>query len=268
MAHQINASSFWVPSVGEERYLNLVAATLVLVLLSLGFEILKLPASISPNRPPVPQFVGLFALILLNLVLTWLAARDDFVRFSFGFPRVMKSLGVFMLASAIAFLVRGMWDGSFVIDTSRPISWSVVATIGIAAQFVTMLFFSTYFLKKTDTAKVREYKRLLRGVRQFVENWLGGTLDNEAEFEVAYQLVVADMKALPEVARELRHLVPRAEAEHARMQADLANQIAAYLGKRPTAQAIQNASAFRTQHNADIRLLLGQKAMARIEGRG
>ena len=35
-------SKLWIPSIGEERYLSLIAAALVVMLLAPGFEILKL----------------------------------------------------------------------------------------------------------------------------------------------------------------------------------------------------------------------------------
>lgn len=252
----------WVPSTGEESILNLVALALVVLLVALGFDVLKLPATIAPDRPPIPQVAGLGALLMLNLVLVWTLARDDYVRFGYGFPRAAATLALLSLLASGAILVRGLWDGTYQVDPAQPFLWSSVIGIAIAGQFVSMAFCATYFLKKTDNAKVREFKRLAKPVCRFVEAVGSGRLQGK-EFEDCYAAILPDMVALPETARAARLALDRSEAEYAYNFGLASNRLTELLRDVLTADIPRKILELRRDEKALLVAIVGRKAFDR-----
>jgi len=226
-------SIFWLPSAGEERYLNLIALALVLILLALGFDILKLPSVISPDRPPLPQLVGLGAILTLSLVLTWVAARDDYLRFRHGFPRV---LATFILLSALvsgAFLIRGWWAGIYTINLAQRVNCRDALTVLIGGQFTVIAFFSTFLLKKGETADVRKFKKSANAIRSFVAGLCDGTLTGES-YENAYEVAKGELASISAISTSLQLIVDKTEAKFASEFAAASARVAAVLAVAPT----------------------------------
>jgi len=251
--------SIWIPSTGEEKVLNLVALALVLLLVALGFDVLKLPATIAPNRAPIPQLIGLLALLVLNLVLFWTVARDDYVRFGYGFPRVVATFAFLSVICSVAILIRGLWDGTYALDPTQPLLWNSVLGISIAGQFTAMAFCATYLLKKTDNAKVREFKRLAKAVRGFVEAIAEGNLRDDA-FEDAFAAVSPDMRALPETARAARLALNEPEAEYASNFATASNRLAELLDDVPTVAISRGIAILRKDEEALFVTIVGRNS--------
>lgn len=257
----------WFPTLREDRYLNIVAAALVLLLLSLGFEILKLPALISPERPPLPQFVGLVALLMLNAIVMWSAARDDFLRLSYGAPKVAATLLFLTLLASLAFFTRGLWDGTYIIDLDRPVDMRRVLTIAIGGQFVIMVFMSAYFLKKTDSADVRKLKRTAAAGRHFLEDWLAGKIPDAARFNERYTRLATDLAAMPETARTAGASLPPPEAEHARALGSFFSALNDYIAARPDAAAMANGKSFAEEREDMVRQIIHRKAFRLFKAR-
>jgi hypothetical protein len=243
----------WIPSRGEERYLNVISFLLVVALLSLGFEILKLPAAIAPNRPPLAQFVGFCDLAVLNMALIWNAARDDYVRLSYGFPRALASFAVVTLITTGGFLLRGLWDGTYALDTSREIAWNDVLTILIGGQFATMAFFATFLLAKSEATKVRQFKRDAGEIRSFARRLEKGL--EGREFDTAYSQISAKMIDMPTKAAELGQIVVAAEANYALKYANAANQVAEVFKHAPTPVVAATLEAIRKADPATLATL-------------
>jgi hypothetical protein len=252
------SSKLWIPGTGEERYLNLISFGLVLLLLSLGFDLLKLPETISPDRPPLPQFLGLCALLLLNLVLTWVAARDDYLRFSYGFPRVLITFTLLTASFTGAFLLRGLWDGNYILDTSQKFAFREVLTVLIGGQFASLAFFSTYLLKKGDSSPVRNFKKAAGAIRSFATSLNEGKLRGE-DFEAAYKIVGPEMEAMSEAARALQLIIGRDEARFASNFGDASKRVAAILADTPTASIGQAIESIRTNEPQALSILFGHK---------
>jgi hypothetical protein len=255
----------WLPS--EERYFNIGIALLVLILLALGFEILKLPTRISPNLPAALQLAGLTVLAILNLIIIWLAAgRDDFVRFSFGFPRVLVTALILMAACTLAFLIREWVAGSVIIDRSQPVSCSSVIGVCLGGQFVALLIFAAFFVKKTDT-KAREFKKQLRASRTFVKCWASGQIDSVARLKEVYARAEASMKELSKTATALHQSVASQESEYAERMGRIAQSVASRIESGPEAALTGQKFELDDDQAAEIDAFLGTRRWRATRGR-
>jgi hypothetical protein len=250
-------TSFWVPSTGEEAVLNFVAASFVLLLLAFGFDILKLPANIAPNRPPLVQAIGLMALIFLNLVLFWTVAREDYLRFAYGFPRVIKTFVLVSLLASGAILTRGWWDKTYLIDPNLPLDVRGVITVAIAGQFVAMAFCATYLLKKTDTAKVREFKKNYKAAQDFIDAMIGQRLTGP-DFEEEFARVGPDIASLSESARAARLALDPFEAAQAEKIGVQANKFVSLVGNVPTAAIVDTFKGYLEHEREMLKTLVGR----------
>lgn len=249
-------SKLWLPSRGEDRTLNLLFFVLVLVAVALGFEILKFPASIAPDRPPLIQFAIFAVLLALTLGLTWMVARDDYIRFSYGFRRVLASFVLMAALFTAAFLIRGLWDGTFLVDPARPLSWRATATILIGGQFATFAFLATHFIKPADTKAVRDFKKSMQAIRVFARRFEDGKLSDD-DFEATYKIVEPEMKAIPESARAIQLLLVADEAKFASDFAGASARAAAVLEFAPTQDKARET--VRRDETEALTLLTGRK---------
>ena len=248
----------WIPSTAGESTINLVALVLVLVLVSLGFEVLKLPSTIAPDVPTVARVVGVFALISLNLTLMWTIARDDYLRFSHGFPRIAATLAVLTIGGSIAILVRGLLAKSYVIDPELALDDRTIIEIAIGSQLVAMTFCATYLFKKTDNAKVREFKRFASSTREFAVALGAGELASR-DFESAFKKIALDMKALTETARLAVPALDPEEANYAVIFAKAAMDLAEWLDMVPTVAIPAAVEELRAEENSPLAMILGTR---------
>lgn len=252
------ASLLWIPSSDDESVLNLVSFALVLLLLAFGFDVLKLPATIAPDRPPIVQLVGFAALACLNIVMVWTVARDDYLRFSYGMPRAVATYVVVSAVCSAAFLVRGLWDGTYVIDIRRSLDPHGVAGVAIAGQFCAMAFSSTYLLKKTDTGKVRDFKRSQRLIKSFLEAMIDRQLRG-SDYNKEFARVEPDMTSLLETARMARAALDPVEANYALDYAEASKRLAAEIKQVPTAAIEQRFSKYLEEEPAMLLKLVERK---------
>jgi hypothetical protein len=255
----------WYPVRGEDRLLNAVSAALVLLLLSLGFDVLKLPAKLAPGRPPWPQFVGLCCLVVLNAILMWTSARDDFLRRRYGVPRVAASLFLFTVAATAAMFLRGFWEGIYVLDLNGPTDPRVLLTVCIGGQLAMMLFMSAYFLKKTDSAPVREFKSADARAHAFLQSWLRGEMTDVPSFKNALAPVRADLQTLQEKVSSTVNLIAPGERQYARDVASLFAKVSALFGDVPEASVIRDARAFIRENGDDLEKVFGGAPWRRLK---
>jgi hypothetical protein len=255
---------FWFPTLREDRYLNVIAGALVLLLLSLGFEILKLPTNVSPDRPPLPQAVGFCALVMLNAIIMWSSARDDFVRTAVGLRKVAMTLLLFTSGASAAFLIRGTWDGTYAIDVGERIDRRQALTIAIGGQFVIMIFLAVYFLKKADGGAVRQFKRSANLARPFLADWLGGKIRDPADFNARFQAMSATLAAMPQSAQSAAELLPPAEADYAKEVGSFYGEVWQYISTRPDAMALKNGRSFVKGKEQLVEKTLGARTYKRI----
>lgn len=257
----------WFPVHKEDRYLNLIAFGVVFLLLALGFEILKLPAQLAPPHSTLLQVIGLCAFIVLNGTIIWMAARDDFIRARYGLPRVAVTLLVLTLAFTAAFLVRGLLNGSYVIAIGEPINHQHAIVIAIGGQAVITAFMSVFFLKKADTAKVREFKRNSDAIRSFLKAWLSGEIRDPAKFDERFRALAGAMKEMPETAAAAGEVVPEREAEYARLAGAFFAEVHQYIFDMPDASIMKGGEAFTVGREKMVKTLLGEKVLKRIKSR-
>lgn len=246
----------WIPSTAGERTINLVAFVLVLVLVSLGFEVLKLPSTIAPDVPTAARAFGVLFLISLNLTLMWTIARDDYLRFSHGFPKTVLTLAVLTIGASIAMLARGLLAKNYVIDPELALDCRKIVEIAIGSQLVAMTFCATYLFKKTDNAKVREFKRFANSTREFVVALGAGELAGR-DFESAFKKTAPDMKALTETARLAVPALDCDEASYAVIFAKAAKDLAERLEMVPTVAIPATVEELGAEENSPLAVIVG-----------
>lgn len=257
----------WFPVHKEDRYLNFIAFGVVFLLLALGFEILKLPAQLAPPHSPLLQIMGLCAFLVLNSIIIWMAARDDFIRPRYGLPRAAATLLILTLASTAAFLIRGLLNGSYVTAIGEPINIQHAIAIMIGGQVVISAFMAVFFLKKTDTAKVREFKRHSKAIRSFMKDWLFGEIRDPVRFGERYRALADAMKKMPETAIAAGEVVWEREAEYARLTGAFFAEVHQYIFDMPDASIMKGGAAFVEGREDMVKTLLGEKALKRIKSR-
>jgi hypothetical protein len=227
---------------------------LVFVLLALGFDVLKLPATIAPDRTPWLLASGLAAMALLNLALVWPHARDDYLRGRYGLPRVSGTVVIVGLSFSLAMLIRGMFAGAYALDPWRAIDWRTVVTILIGGQFATLLFFAAYWLRRTEANAVRAFKKAAASIRPFAAAIRKSRL-HESNYEAAYAPVKAQLEVIGSTAEELSLVVEPNEAAFARTYVEAAKTLATILKDAPTAGIEQTLGSLRAAHKDDLATL-------------
>src|SRR5207248_992911 len=157
--------------------------------------ILKLPATTALDRPPWLLASGLAVMALLNVALDWPHARDDYLRGRYGLPRVSGTVVIVGLSFSLAMLIRGMFAGAYTLDLWRTIDWRTVVAVLIGGQFATLLFFATYWLRRTEANPVRAFKKAAASIRPFAAA-IRDSLLRESNYEAAYAPVKAQLEVI------------------------------------------------------------------------